>query len=94
MALALKANAKAVSLLGERILAMETEMRALRAEVKFDALKETQQMINAVQGGFNDKLTDVTVRISHLEAQRTSQSPLITFKAGTVRSEDSDKPAA
>ena len=90
-----KEIANAISALDSRIRNMEADMRALKAETKFDALKETQQMINAVQGAFNDKLTDVSVRLSRVENEHPSgASRLINFsKEGIARSGEDPTPA-
>ena len=65
-----KEMANAISVLDGRIRNMEADMRAIKAEAKVDALKETQQVLNAVQGAFNDKLTGITVQVSHLEGPK------------------------
>lgn len=74
-----KEMANAIATLDDRIRKMEADMRAIKAEAKFEAVKETQLMLNSVQGAFNDKLTDLTVRISQLERQDNSDAPLIAL---------------
>jgi len=57
--------------LNKRIDRLETEvsaeLRAVKAETRHDALKETQNVLNSVQGGFYDRLADITARVSQLE---------------------------
>jgi predicted nucleic acid-binding Zn-ribbon protein len=74
-----KEMADAIAKLNDRIKDMEANMRALKAEAKFEAVKETQQMLNSVQGAFHDKLTDLTVRISTMENQTGSLAPVMAL---------------
>lgn len=87
-----KEMADAIAKLNDRIKDVEVEMRALKAEVKFDAIKETQQLVNAVQGALYDKLTDLTVRVSKVEAQDDFKTPLV--RLGREMREDEDSPPA
>jgi predicted nucleic acid-binding Zn-ribbon protein len=74
-----KELADTIAKLNDRIKDIESEMRVLKAEVKFEAVKETQQMLNAVQGAFHDKLTDLTVRIDRVENQTNSRAPIVAL---------------
>jgi hypothetical protein len=86
-----KEMASALAVLDDRIRKIEAEIRAVKAEVKLDAIKETQQMLNAVQGAFHDKLVDLTVRVSHVE--KDAKPSLISFTNPGI-SPPSDKPPA
>jgi hypothetical protein len=74
-----KEIADAISLLNDRIRAVEAELRAARAEIKLEAIRETQQMLNSVQGAFHEKLTDLTVRVAQTENQQDSHRPIISL---------------
>jgi wobble nucleotide-excising tRNase len=66
-----KEMSNAIAKLNDRITNIEAEIRVLKAEVKLDAVREASQMVSAVQGAFHEKLTELTVRISHAERDRT-----------------------
>jgi predicted nucleic acid-binding Zn-ribbon protein len=89
-----KEMANAIAALGDRIRKMETDMRAVKAEAKFEAIKEAQQMLNSVQGAFHDKLTDLTVRIVQVERLEHSRSPLIALSKLAAPSGDGEIPPA
>lgn len=82
-----KEMANAIAAISDRLRDMEANMRALKAETKHESLKETQLMLNAVQGAFNDKLSDISIRLSHVERDLTvgedatlPKSPLIAIR--------------
>jgi predicted nucleic acid-binding Zn-ribbon protein len=77
-----KEMADAIAKLNDRMKDMEGNIRASKAEVKFEAVKETQQMLNSVQGAFHDKLTDLTVRIARVENQIGSAPVIALPKSG------------
>jgi cell fate (sporulation/competence/biofilm development) regulator YmcA (YheA/YmcA/DUF963 family) len=90
-----KEMANAIAALDDRIRKMEADMRAVKAEAKFEAIKETQQMLNSVQGAFHDKLTHLTVRIVQVERLEDSKSPLIALsKLAAPPSRDGEIPPA
>ncbi|MGL3208291.1 hypothetical protein [Bradyrhizobium sp. BR 1433] len=72
-----KEMADAIASLGDRIKNLETELRVIKAETKLEAVRETQQVLNSVQGAFHDKLTEIAVRISHIESSTGSKAALI-----------------
>ena len=51
----------------ERIARLEAEMTAFRAELKYETLKEVQTTVNAVQGGFNQRVQDIAERLAVFE---------------------------
>ena len=71
---------------------IKAETRALKAEVKLDAMDKVQQVVNSVQGALYEKTSELTIRVSHLERDR---SPIIALqKSATARSEPSELPPA
>jgi cell fate (sporulation/competence/biofilm development) regulator YmcA (YheA/YmcA/DUF963 family) len=71
-----KEMANAIAALDDRIRKIEAGMIVVKAEAKFEAIRETQQMLNSVQGAFHEKLTDLTVRVAQVEIQAASKAPL------------------
>jgi predicted nucleic acid-binding Zn-ribbon protein len=67
--------ANAIAALGNRMSALEVELRAAKAETKLEAVKETQQILNAVQGGFYDRLSDLSAKVSQLQQDNGGSSP-------------------
>jgi predicted nucleic acid-binding Zn-ribbon protein len=63
-----KELADAIARLNDRLKDFEVELRTLKPEVQLAAMEKTTQMVQTVQGAFHEKLTDLTVRISKLEA--------------------------
>jgi cell fate (sporulation/competence/biofilm development) regulator YmcA (YheA/YmcA/DUF963 family) len=74
-----KELADAIKSMGERMHNLEAEMRALKSETKLEALKETQVIVNAVQGGLNQRIEDVAVKVAvmqtHLGSKAIENSP-------------------
>jgi hypothetical protein len=62
-----KQMADAIALLDTRLRQIEADMRAVKAEAKFEAIKETTHMLQSVQGAFHEKLTHLTVKVAQLE---------------------------
>jgi hypothetical protein len=62
-----KEIANAVRALDDRIRAVEIEMRVIRAETTLHALKETQLIVNAVQGGLNQRIESLAVKVAIIE---------------------------
>ena len=52
--------------LNGRVAGMEAELRAAQAEVARDTLRDTQLMVNSVQGGMNQRLQDLAVNLAIL----------------------------
>jgi hypothetical protein len=74
-----KEMADAIAALRDRIRDLEADIRGLKAETKLEAIKETQQMVNAVQGAFHERLTDLTVRVAHMEKRGNSHGAAIAL---------------
>ena len=68
--------------LGDRIRAIETELRALKAEAVLESVRQTQSIVNAVQGGLNDRIQDLAVQVAL--AQRQPGQPLIEIGRAQV----------
>ena len=64
--IAQKELADALVRLDERVRAVESELRAAKAEIRSDALRETQNIVNAVQGGLNQRIQDLAVDVAIL----------------------------
>jgi chromosome segregation ATPase len=54
--------------ISQRIFELQVELRALKAEVKFESLKEAQMTVNAVQGGLNQRLETLSNKMAVIEA--------------------------
>jgi hypothetical protein len=61
-----KELADSIAALGDRIRAIETELRALKAETLLEAVKQTQNIVNSVQGGLNQRIQDLAVQVDRL----------------------------
>jgi hypothetical protein len=48
----------------------------LKAEVKYESLKETQSIMNAMQGGLNQRIEDLSIKVA-LTEKSTSSLPQI-----------------
>lgn len=72
-----KEMANAIATLDDRIRKVEADLRVVRAETRLEAIRETQQVLNSVQGAFHEKLADLTVRVVEVEGQH--KAPLIAF---------------
>jgi hypothetical protein len=64
-----KKTADAVEKLELRIQKIETEMRALKAETALECVKETQNIVNGVQGNLNQRIQDLAVQVAALDTQ-------------------------
>jgi chromosome segregation ATPase len=87
-----KELADAIAKLNDRIKGLEAEMRALKAEVKLEAIKETHQMLHTVQGVFHEKLTDLTVRLAQVEGQYEAKPPLLALTRNVKKRNVKKKP--
>lgn len=65
----------AIATLGDRLRAIETDLAVLRAEVKLDALREAQSVVYAVQGGLNQQIQDLAVRMAVHETPGHARLP-------------------
>jgi hypothetical protein len=65
--IAQKELADAIVRIDEHVRSIETDYRALKAEIRSDALQETQSIVNSVQSSFYQKLQDVAVDMALLK---------------------------
>ena len=70
-----KQMADAIALIDGRLRQIETDMRAVKAEAKFEAIKETTQMLQSVQDAFHDKLSNLTAKVAQFEKRRRPTAP-------------------
>jgi len=71
--------AEAIRRIADGVQSLEVEFRALKAEIRAETLRETQGIVNAVQGGFYQKLQDIAVDVAVLRRdvrESQGQSPL------------------
>jgi hypothetical protein len=88
-----KELADAIKLMGERIRDLELEMRVLKADTKLEALKETQIIVNGVQGGLNQRIENVAVKVAMIErdlATKVIEAPPSAFAALTSSKRTAD----
>jgi hypothetical protein len=64
--------ADSIQRVGDRVQALEIEFRALKAEIRTETLRETQSIVNAVQGQFYKNLQDIAVDVAVLRQQTRS----------------------
>ncbi len=83
--------ADSVKRLADRIQALEIEFRVIKAEVRAEALRETQSIVNAVQGQFYKSLQDVAVNVAILREQtRAGNDP--AARLGATLSDGGETP--
>lgn len=70
-----KQMADAIALIDGRLRQIETEMRAVKAEAKLEAIKETNQMLQSVQDAFHDKLALLTAKVAQFEKRKRPIGP-------------------
>jgi len=56
-----------IQLLSDRIRELQADMRSLKAEVTLEAVKETQLIVNAVQGGLNQRMETLAIKVAMVE---------------------------
>ena len=62
-----KQIAEAIKAVNQRLTAIETEFRVLKAETQRDALREVQHAVQGVQSSMHDELTRMATRLVVLE---------------------------
>jgi hypothetical protein len=62
-----KELADAIATLSDRMRQLEADLKVIKIETKYEAVKETQLIVNAVQGALNDKLTHVAIQVDRLQ---------------------------
>ena len=79
-----KQMADAIALIDSRLRQFEANVRAARAETKFEAIRETTHLLQSVQGAFQDRLTHLTVKVAQLE-NRDGVSSLPALSTGALQ---------
>lgn len=69
-----KAIIEAMNALADRMKEIELKYPAVSAEIRLDALKETQAVVNAVQGQFNQRLENLAVDVAVMKAGKSSHA--------------------
>ena len=94
LAEAQKQLADTIDAVDKRVQNLEGRLDIARAEIKLEAVKETQAIVNSVQGGFYDRLTTIAERLGHLERQAVevgdgaANPPQIADGSGAGTSDD------
>jgi hypothetical protein len=70
-----KQIADAIALIDGRLRQIETDIRAVKAEAKFEVIKETTQMLQSVQDSFHDKLATLGAKVAQFEKRRRPVAP-------------------
>jgi chromosome segregation ATPase len=82
--------ADAVESLDRRVREIEAGMREARAEIKLDAIKESQTIVNAVQGQLYGELRRLAVTVDRLGRATDTQPPLQPRLASAIDGNASD----
>ncbi len=78
----------ALSTLDQRVRELEAGLREAKSDIRLEALRETQNAVNGVQGIMYEKIVDLSVRVDRL-----SSSSALQLSKGNVHgalSEESD----
>jgi len=87
-----KELADAVAKLDDRLRKIEVEFRAVRAEIRGDMLRETQDIINAVQGGLNQRIQDLAVNIAVMQHDRSYRAERFLPSVGVPSGSAAENP--
>ncbi|MGO8506172.1 hypothetical protein AB9F35_32260 [Rhizobium leguminosarum] len=60
----------AIATLGERIRDIEISIIQLKSDIRVETLKETQSIVNSVQGGLNSRIQDLAISVALIENKR------------------------
>ena len=85
--------ADAVEILDRRVREVEAGLREARAEIKLDAVKETQAIVNGVQGQLYGELRSLAVAVDRLGRGTTTIADA-TGRVGDVASDGADDPSS
>lgn len=67
--------ADAIASLDKRVRELEAGLREAKAEIKYEAIKETQSIVNSVQGEIYREIKDVSVALDRLSRLPLIQAP-------------------
>jgi len=62
-----KELANAIKSLADQVQELRVEVHVMRADVRLDTLRETQNIVNAVQGGLNQRIEALAVKVAVVE---------------------------
>lgn len=71
-----KTLADAVNALDQRLRNLEIELKLIRADIRVDALRETQNIVNSVQGGLNQRIEDLAIKVAVMERGAHRPAPI------------------
>jgi hypothetical protein len=82
--------AGAVEALDRRLREQEASLRESRAEIRLDAVKETQAIVNGVQGQIYHELRSLAVSVDRLGRAASAEPRLVSNAAGAGDGKASD----
>jgi predicted RNase H-like nuclease (RuvC/YqgF family) len=82
--------ADAVAALDRRLREQEASLREARAEIRLDAVKETQAIVNGVQGQLYNELRSLAVSVDRLGRAASAEPRLVSNAAGAGDGKASD----
>jgi predicted RNase H-like nuclease (RuvC/YqgF family) len=82
--------ADAVEALDRRLREQEASLREARAEIRLDAVKETQAIVNGVQGQLYHELRSLAVSVDRLGRAASAEPRLVSKAAGAGDGKASD----
>ena len=53
-------------------------MRVLKAETKLESLKEAQYLVNSVQGGLNERIETLAIKVARLDTGAVTELKKLT----------------
>jgi len=81
----------AIKALDERLRNLEVELKVMRADVRVDALRETQTIVNAVQGSLNQRIEDLAIKVAVME-RGAPRPPQVDATVPLVLTRDKEAP--
>ena len=82
--------ADSIRSVSDRVQALEIEFRAQKAEIRAETLRETQGIVNAVQGQFYKNLQDIAVDVAVLREQTRGSSAAAVPRLGAALTDGAD----
>jgi hypothetical protein len=68
-----KELADSIRSLGQQMRDIQTELHVLKPEARLAAAQETQAIVNAVQGGLNQRMEALAVKVALIESGATAR---------------------
>lgn len=79
-----------LSELEKRVRELEASLREAKSDIRLEAVKETQTIVNAVQGQLYGRITDVSVEIDRIK-RHLSEKILTADNQSLIGSDGEDK---